>query len=108
MAQRGGNRHGQVRGICGDALAGGDFQWVELKHAQSSDAFEVFERLETGAAAVQRLARRGAEFADAFSIGRTAAGTAHGSGLSQDIAHGSGGALPGGDASTFEPAPAVG
>src|SRR6202011_726359 len=82
ITQRGRNLHGHARGIVGNALDGGDFQWMEVKHVHSSDTFEIFERFETGAAAMQRLARRGAEFADAFGIDRVTAGTAHGPSLS--------------------------
>src|SRR5579864_3318989 len=52
-----------------------------------SDALEVFERLETGAAAVQRLTRRRAELAHHFRVERSAARTSERSRPAQHLAH---------------------
>src|ERR1700728_1186431 len=53
-----------------------------------SDALEIFEGFEAGAAAMQRLARRRAEFADAFGVNRMATGTTYGPVAAQHLPQG--------------------
>src|SRR5271156_2225356 len=53
-----------------------------------SEALEIFEGFEAGAAAMQRLARRRAEFADAFGVDRMATGTAYGLVAAQHLPQG--------------------